>query len=323
MIFRFFKTCTEMCLIVMGFFATNYTFASDDHIDSSQKNLKGKSHEKEADDLTELKDEQAKHLGIPVVKAEGGPIESYLVIFGKIELHPDKAQHVHSKYPGVVREVYKSIGDRVRVGDILARIENNVGVQNSDLISTINGIILEKSISAGQSLSEGVETFTVADLSLVMATLVAYPRDINRLSIGQKVLLQTTKASHSEEAEISYISPLLDDKTRTAKVQIYLKNESGLWRPGQFVIGKIKVGKRNAAVRIASNLVMSSGVVTTKIYVKNGNRFVQRSISVTEGDSSYAEITSGLAEGEEYLGMSIENIESIYKKKAVDANAKK
>jgi multidrug efflux pump subunit AcrA (membrane-fusion protein) len=312
-----------MCLIVIGFFATNYTFASDDHTDSSQKEVKGKSYEKEADDLTWLKDEQAKHLGIPVVKAEGGPIESYLVIFGKIELHPDKAQHVHSKYPGVVRDVYKSIGDRVRVGDILARIENNVGVQNSDLISTINGIILEKSISAGQSLNEGIETFTVADLSLVMATLVAYPRDINRLSIGQKVLLQTTKDGHSEEAEISYISPLLDDKTRTAKVQIYLKNESGLWRPGQFVIGKIKVGKRNATVRIASNLVTSSGVVTTKIYVKNGNRFVQRSISVAEGDSSYAEITSGLAEGEEYLGMSIENIESIYKKKAIDANAKK
>jgi multidrug efflux pump subunit AcrA (membrane-fusion protein) len=310
-------------LILIGVFANRHSFAGDDHAGGDHKEEKEHGHEKEGGNLAELNDEKVKHLGVPVIKAESGPIDSYLVIFGKIDLHPEKAQHLHSKYPGVVRDVYKSIGDRVRVGDVLARVENNVGVQSSDLVSTISGIILEKNISAGQSVNEEVEAFTVADLSLVMATLVAYPRDINRLSIGQKVLLQTTKTGHSETAEISYISPLLDDKTRTAKIQIYLKNEAGLWRPGQFVIGKIQVGKRNAMVRIANDVVISSGNIATKIYVKDGNRFVQRVVSVADGDSSYAEITSGLAEGEEYLGMSIEQIEDIYKKKAVDADAKK
>jgi multidrug efflux pump subunit AcrA (membrane-fusion protein) len=164
---------------------------------------------------------------------------SPLLLFGSIELHPEKSLHLHAKYPGVVKDVYKSVGDRVQQGEALAQVENNVGVQSSPLISTINGLIIEKNIAVGQSINEEIEAFTIADLSAVMVTLRVYPRDIDRLSLGQKIFLQSSKDDPTAAAEIAYISPLLDDKNRTAKIHVFLKNENGRWRPGQFIIGTL------------------------------------------------------------------------------------
>lgn len=294
----------------------------DSHATASKKNA-DHDHGKEVDSHAELSEETVKQLGIPVMKAASGQVDNYLVMFGKIDLHPEKALHLHSKYPGVVHEVYKSIGDSVKAGTALARIENNVGVQTSDLVSTINGVVIEKKIAAGQSINEEIEAFTVADTSIVMATLVAYARDMNRIALGQNVTLQSSKSGPTESTTISYISPILDEKTRTGKVQFYLKNDGGLWRPGQFVVGKIQVGKRDVSVRIAKEIAHVSGLAPTKLYIKSENKFTQRPVVVSEGDSSFVEITSGLAPGEEYLGLELEKIEDLLKKKVLDTDAKK
>ena len=309
----------KLCVTFIALNSARAT-AEDDHGGEKKQEAE---HGKEIDTLADLPEEKVKQLGIPILKAAGGPIDSYLIMFGKIDLHPEKALHLHSKYPGVVHEVYKSIGDEVRAGTVLARVENNVGVQTSDLVSTINGFVIEKKIAAGQSINEDIEAFTVADTSVVMATLTAYPRDMNRISVGQTVSLQSSKDNPAEIATISYISPLLDEKTRTGKVQFFLKNDKGLWRAGQFVIGTIHIGKRDVTVRLAKDLFHSSGSSSTKLYVKNGNQFVQRSVGIKAGDSSFVEITSGLSAGEEYLGLGLDNIEDIIKKKAVDADTKK
>lgn len=315
--YRFFVFC------IAFLFTVEATAEKHDEKHEASKKETDHDHSKEVESHSELSEEIVKQLGVPIAKAASGQVETYLAMFGKIDLHPEKALHLHSKYPGVVHEVYKSIGDIVKVGTALARIENNVGVQTSDLVSTINGVVIEKKIASGQSINEEIEAFTVADTSIVMATLVAYARDMNRIAIGQNVSLQSSKNGPEELATISYISPILDEKTRTGKVQFYLKNENGLWRPGQFVVGKIQVGKRNVLVRLPKEITHVSEQASTKIYIRNGNKFTQRAVSVADGDSSFVEVTSGLAVGEEYLGLEVEKIEDLLKKKALDTDAKK
>lgn len=321
--------CLGKGLLTLALLFPSASFSEGDHKDHDEEGAKDHANEKEHEHgheksgHGELSDENVKELNIPVAKAEGGPIDSYLVILGKINLHPDKALHLHSKYAGVVRDVYKTTGDRVQAGDVLARVENNIGIQTSELVSTIDGLIINKTISSGQSVSEEVEAFTIADMSLVMATLVAYPRDMNRLSVGQKVFLQSTRNGPMEVADISYISPILDEKTRTANLNISLKNESGLWRPGQFIVGKVQVGKRDVAVRVKNELAYLSGQPATNFYVRNGKRFIERNVAIAEGDLSFAEVASGLSPGEEYLAMPSRQIEEMINKQAGDAHQKK
>lgn len=180
--------------------------------------------------------------------AAAGPrdLDVAIELVGQVGLHPERTVHVHARMPGVVRAVLKGIGDSVRAGETLAQVEANAGIQTFALTSSISGTILNRTIGVGQSIDESVEAFTVTDVSTVLVTLVASARDLKQLKTGQKVRIESSDARISDEALLSYVSPILDERTRTAEVHVFLKNDAHRWRPGQFVAGHVTVGGEKA-----------------------------------------------------------------------------
>lgn len=168
-----------------------------------------------------------------------------VTLFGRIELHPDKAVHLHSKYAGVVRGVFKGTGEKVRAGESLARIEINAGIQSYELTSSISGVVLERRVAAGQSISTDVEAFVVADTSVVSAVLTAYSRDLPRLKVGQTVTIRVPSGKGSQKATITFVSPILAGATRTAEVRVDLDNAAGTWRAGRNVLGEVVTDEQN------------------------------------------------------------------------------
>jgi cobalt-zinc-cadmium efflux system membrane fusion protein len=251
--------------------------------------------------------DQAKELGLPVAKPDGGDLDVYASLFGKVSLHPERALHLHPRSPGVVREVLKSVGDRVRPGEVLARIENNVGVQSVDVISPIGGFVLDRKVAPGQSVDERAVTFTVGDTSVVLADLQVHARELEGLSKGQKVAVKLLNGQASQEASLAYIAPILDERTRSGKVLAELRNETGAWRPGQFIIGRVTVGRAHAAIRIPRAAVGQASD-EARLFVKDGSAFRLKTVRLGQSDESFVEVLSGLTLQDEFVAKPVQEV---------------
>lgn len=71
-----------------------------------------------------LAKEELHEFGIVVTTAKSAELEQYVNLPGEIVLNADQVAHVVPRVSGIIRQVYKKQGDRVRKGQIMAVIES-------------------------------------------------------------------------------------------------------------------------------------------------------------------------------------------------------
>lgn len=71
-----------------------------------------------------LTGEQITANGITIVEAGPGSITTQLTLPGEIRLNADRVAHVVPRVAGVVREVFKNVGDEVKSGEIMAVLDS-------------------------------------------------------------------------------------------------------------------------------------------------------------------------------------------------------
>lgn len=109
----------------------------------------------------------------------------------------------------------------------------------SDLMtiySPASGIVIHRNAQEGMYIQTGTQIYTIADLSTVWVQLDAYESDLNWLRYGGNVEFTTeTYPEKTFEGTISFIDPIINSSTRTAKVRIIVDNSDGKLKPGMFV----------------------------------------------------------------------------------------
>jgi len=109
-------------------------------------------------------------------------------------------------------------------------------VTHLTIYSPIGGIVINKQATEGIYVETGTPIYTVADLSRLWVKLDAYESDLPWIRYGQ-VAEFTTEAYPGEifKGTISFIDPVLNDKTRTVKVRVIVDNPDGKLKPQMFV----------------------------------------------------------------------------------------
>jgi len=105
-----------------------------------------------------------------------------------------------------------------------------------------------------------------------------------------------------EEAEgpISYISPVVDEETRTATARVVLPNSNHVWRPGMFVTARVLVEDTEVPVAVPRTaLEVVEG--ETVVFVETDEGFAPRPIRRGRADYVRVEVLSGLRSGERYV----------------------
>lgn len=102
--------------------------------------------------------------------------------------------------------------------------------------SPATGVVIHKDAVQGQTVQTGTRLFTIADLSSLWVQLEAYESDLPWLHYGQHVDFRS-EAWPGEvfHGRISFIDPVLDDRTRTVKVRLNVDNAEGKLKPAMFV----------------------------------------------------------------------------------------
>ena len=104
------------------------------------------------------------------------------------------------------------------------------------IYAPIGGVVIHKNATEGMYVTEGSKLYTIADLSHLWVKLDAYESDLPWLQYGQEVEF-TTEAYPGEvfKGRITFIDPMLNDKTRTVKVRVNVSNTDGRLKPDMFV----------------------------------------------------------------------------------------
>ncbi len=84
-----------------------------------------KAEKEEHSDSVVLSDAKVAAAGIELAKASPGVLRDSLLLNGMVQPNQESLVQVTPRFPGIVRDVRKRIGDRVQKGDVLAIVESN------------------------------------------------------------------------------------------------------------------------------------------------------------------------------------------------------
>ena len=135
----------------------------------------------------------------------------------------------------------KSVREKLRLWGLtaeqIADIEKTGKVaDHTTIYSPTSGIVIHKNALEGMYVETGTKIYTIADLSKVWIKLDAYESDLQWLRYGQSVEFTTISyPGLTFKGTISFIDPILDDRTRTIKIRVNVQNPDGKLKPGMFV----------------------------------------------------------------------------------------
>ncbi|UYV11898.1 MAG: efflux RND transporter periplasmic adaptor subunit [Phycisphaera sp.] len=140
---------------------------------------------------------------------------------------------------GLTREQIASIGDGSFDSDSLT------------IYAPIGGVVTDLAVREGDYVQTGAPLATIADLSRLWLDMEAYESQLPLLRWGQRVRF-TVEAHPGDtfEGRISFIEPMVDERTRTAAVRVAVDNDDKRLKPGMFAsaIVRTRVGASGAVV---------------------------------------------------------------------------
>ena len=181
----------------------------------------------------------------------------------------------------------------------------NPGAQDERLAwyplrAPFNATVIEKHITLGEKLSDESCTFTVADLSTVWIDLNIYQKDLPLIKPGQHVAVTVGSAAGKVNGKISYVGPIVGERTRTAPARVVLDNTSGTLRPCTFVTADVLVDKVTAKVVVPKDVIQDINDKPA-VFVKSDHGFEARTVTLGRANDVSVEIVSGLRPGEQIV----------------------
>jgi membrane fusion protein, heavy metal efflux system len=261
----------------------------------------GHDEHKESQNSIEVKETAQKLAGIKVKQALASSIQSTIVLNGRIFPNQNKLAQIVSRYPGLVKKVYKDLGESVQAKESLASIEANGSLSVFPIKSKIKGTVIRKKIIPGEFVSDKEILFEVSDLSVVWVDLNVTEKDFGLIKKGQKVFIRMWDHDAVVETELIYVSPLIHSDSQTLLARAKIGNQNGRWRPGSFVTAEVVVEVKSAEVAVSENAIQ---LIDEKpvVFVKTGGEtFEVREVETGLRGRGMIEITEGIEKSENYV----------------------
>jgi len=167
--------------------------------------------------------------------------------------------------------------------------------------SPMTGVVTKKDVVMGHRLNEGDMPYEITDLSRVWVLADAYESDLSRIRLGMSAALALQAFPNRVfTGRVVFLDPILDPKTRTAKVRLEFANPKGELKPEMF--GEVTLEtEAHQGLRIPADAVIDSGTRKVVFVALGEGRFQPREIRTGTSTAETAEVLSGLKAGEQVV----------------------
>jgi len=249
---------------------------------------------------TTMTPEAVKSSGIVFETAGATMVRTTIKVNGRVVPNEEHMTHVIPRYPGILKEIRKRLGDTVAKDELVAVVESNDSLQPYEVKSSIAGTIIEKHATPGEFVSEGEEIYVVANLGTVWVDLNVHRKDFDKLQVGRAVTISSGEGMNSATGTVSYISPFGAEDTQTMLARVELPNPNGDWRPGLFITGVIVVEEARVPVAVKTTALQTFRSWDV-VFMENGGIFEIAILELGRRDGEWAEVLSGLEPGQRYV----------------------
>lgn len=194
--------------------------------------------------------------------------------------------------------------------DELAKMEQEDKPRQHVLMrSPFGGAVLEQRVHQGAYVSTGSPMYRVAALGRIWVQLDAYETDLARIELGDVVTIEV--ASYPDElfeGKVTFIDPVLDPSSRTAKVRIEVPNPKGRLRPGMFAEAVLHAPEGDAQAPAPLVVPYTAVLLTGEravVYVaapgQDKPTYEAREVRLGPRAGNVFPVVSGLKEGEDVV----------------------
>jgi len=242
----------------------------------------------------------AQQSGIRTAAVSAGEIADEHEVQGLLTPIEGRLARVAARFPGPLRSVHARVGDRVRAGQVLARVESNLSLSDYAITAPISGVVMSHNAAEGDVAGEGAVLFEVADLSTLWVDLHVFGADASHIGVGSPVLVSRLGDGVSAQSQIERILPATATASQSTVARAVLANTDGLWRPGTAVRARITVDR--AQVPLVVPLAALQEVDGREVvFVRDGETYTARAVTLGRRDAHAVEVLSGLRAGEQVV----------------------
>ena len=178
-------------------------------------------------------------------------------------------------------------------------LKNEKIPRNITIYSNSGGIVVKKNAIEGRYFKEGESFYDLVNLSTVWVEMDVYEHDAGLIKMGQEVHIEFV-AYKGEKwlANIDFISPILDENTRTLKVRTTIKNKDGKLKPG--MVGEVHMisDSTNNVLVVPSSAIIDTGKRKIVWVEKDSSNYVATEIQTGIEGQEFTEVKFGLNEND-------------------------
>ena len=203
-------------------------------------------------------------------------------------------------------ELVTAARERLKLWDIpeaeIRRLEHTGKAQRTvTLYTPMSGVVTKKDAVMGHRVAEGDMPYEITDLSQVWVLADAYESDLARVRLGMPATL-TLQAFPGKgfAGKVIFIDPILDPKTRTAKVRLAFPNPTGELRPEMFGEVTLRTPARKG-LSIPTDAIIDSGTRKVVFVSLGEGKFRPQEVKIGATDGDRSEVLEGLKAGDEVV----------------------
>jgi len=265
------------------------------HDEGGHENEKEGHDDHEEEQVTRISEEMAVNVGIKTAAPQSQTLHQNIIVYGSLVTDPEQLSHVRARYSGLIKEVKINIGDRLKKGDLLARVESNESLKIYKVVAPISGTVIQRHANTGEITRDQV-LFSIANFDTLWAEFRVYPAQQFRVKKGQNVSVNVEGKTFN--GRIAHVIPALDKPFQLARVKF--TNPNNYLSPGFLLEGNITVGKFNVKLAVEKNALQRMGE-QSGVFVKEENEYHFTPLMTGRSDDHYVEVLSGLNHQQRYV----------------------
>ena len=240
----------------------------------------------------------AKANGVIIETAGPATIGETRELFGTVQLASTGRSEIRGQFPGRVVSVTKAVGDYVRRGQLLARIESSESLQIYPVYATASGVVAERNGNPGDVTGDRA-LYVITDPAQTQVVFNVFPKDLALVRPGLRVEVETMDGQVIAGTTLGDYLADGNAAAGTALLRANLPNIGGRLRPGMALRGRVTVNAVSVPLAVRTEALQRFRDFTV-VFANFGDAYEVRMLELGRKSPEWTEVLGGLKPGTRY-----------------------